>query len=67
MGWKNHDETLGLPSTLGQRYAVYPGCGSVAFDRCVRRVRKPGTKFDEMLTSVVGEGKDKSTALEFSP
>ena len=38
--------------------------GALPLIAAVRRVRKPGTKFDEMLTLCSGEGKDKSTALE---
>lgn len=38
--------------------------GALSLIAAVRRGRKPGTKFDEMLTLCSGEGKDKSTALE---
>lgn len=38
--------------------------GALPLIAAVRRVRQPGTKFDEMLTLCSGEGKDKSTALE---
>ena len=54
-----------LPRYAGARDTPYTrAVGALPLIAAVRRVRKPGTKFDEMLTLCSGEGKDKSTALE---
>ncbi len=54
-----------LPVYAGAEDTAYVGAvGRLALLAAVRRVRRPGVKFDEMLVLESEQGKDKSTALK---